>query len=169
MMILETNRLCIEEGDLNDSSFIFELLNTPSWLQYIGDQGIHSLKDAEAYISNALIGSYQKNSFGLYKVVLKEEQKPIGLCGLLQREYLSDPDIGFAILPSYTKRGYTFEAAHAVMQYSVESLKLSKLFGITSPKNIASQKLLEKLGMTLQKRGEVGNYEGDTLLYSKKF
>ena len=94
MKILETERLVIAEATMSDSQFIFDLLTSPNWLKYIGDRGIRSIEDASEYIENSLIKSYRDNGFGLYKVVLKQNQIPIGLCGLLKRPVFDHPDIG---------------------------------------------------------------------------
>ncbi|MFK7971278.1 MAG: GNAT family N-acetyltransferase, partial [Bacteroidia bacterium] len=59
------------------------------------------------------------------------------------------PDIGFAILPEYERKGYTTEAGHAMVELAKEQYKLTSLLGITIPDNTASQKVLEKLGLQL--------------------
>ena len=103
-MILETERHWLEEADSNDGAFFFELLNSPTWIRFIGDRGIASIDDAVNYIRESLIKSYRKNGFGLYKMVLKQDDRPIGICGLLKRPGLEHVDIGFAILPQYEKK-----------------------------------------------------------------
>ena len=150
-MILETERLIIEEATQGDTSFIFKLLNSPNWLQYIGDRGINTEADALEYINESLIGSYRQNGYGLYKMVLKDGSESIGLCGFLKRDYLNYEDIGFAILPQYERKGYTFEAANAMMKYGEKELGLSQVYAITTAKNTGSQKVLEKIGLTYTK------------------
>lgn len=166
--IIETQRLQIQEVNKNDTQFIFDLLNSPGWIQHIGNRGIRTLTDAEAYIQSPLAQSYEKDGFGLYKMVLKEEQKPIGLCGLIDRSDLPHVDIGFAILPQYQGKGYTFEAAKATMEHGQSKLGLEVIWGITGPSNIKSQKLLEKLGLKFLKKIQFGNYEEDTWVYSNE-
>ena len=148
MTILETERLRIEEAVIEDAPFFYELLNSPTWIEYIGNRGIKNLDDARSYIQNSLIASYQTNGFGLYKMVLKSSDDPLGICGLLQRDYLDHPDIGFAILPQYERQGYTHEAAFAILNHAHTHLELQTIYAITSPNHIASQRLLSKIGMT---------------------
>ena len=145
--VLETKRLFLQEAELNDAPFFYELLNSPNWLKYIGNRGIYNLEDAQAYIQQGLIKSYKKNDFGLYKMILKDKKVPIGICGLLQRDYLDHPDIGFATLPTFESQGYTFEAAQSVVNYSKSRLKLNQIMAITSENNQRSQALLKKIGM----------------------
>ncbi|MEZ4886752.1 MAG: GNAT family N-acetyltransferase [Chitinophagales bacterium] len=168
MTILETERLLIEEVNINDTAFIFKLLNSPGWLKFIGNRGINNLADAEAYIQNPLMKSYEENGLGLYKVVRKKNAEPMGLCGLISRPILPNVDIGFAILPEYEGKSYTFEAAKAIIDDGTARLGLKVVLGITSPDNVKSQKLLEKLGLKFVERLQLNGYEDDTFLYSNE-
>ncbi|WP_323756384.1 GNAT family N-acetyltransferase [Roseivirga sp.] len=165
MIVLETTRLRLEEGTLDDQVFVFTLLNSPNWIEFIGDRGIESLADAENYIKNTLIKSYDTNGFGLYKVILKHDNSPIGLCGFLQRDYLDHPDIGYAILPKYEGKGYTSEAAKAMLHYGRTQLGFKTILAITSSKNSASEHLLQKIGLERQ-YNEKYTEESDELLFS---
>lgn len=147
MVILTTERLSIEEAKVEDTSFFFELLNSSNWIEYIGDRGIKTEADALGYIKNSLIKSYRENGYGLYKIILKEAAKPIGLCGFLKREYLDHEDIGFAILPQYERKGYMYEASDAMMRYGKSELEFNTIYAITTAKNLGSQNLLVRLGL----------------------
>jgi len=154
-------RLNLREATAEDDTFFFELLNSPNWIEHIGDRNISSTKDAQAYIEKSLITSYQKNGFGLYVMELKSNLQPIGICGLVDRPSLDFPDIGFAILPDFERQGYTMEAAEATMGFA-KQMKVEKILAITSPSNLGSQKIIKNLGLKL-----VGNLDGDarTLLF----
>lgn len=115
MNIIQTDRLILYHLGINDIDFIYELLNSPAWIKYIGDRGIKTLDDAKKYIINGPMKSYEKFGFGLWLTKLKNDETPIGICGLLKRETLNDIDIGFAFLPQYTGKGYAFEAASATL------------------------------------------------------
>ena len=146
MKILETERLIIETASENDSEFFLELLNSPNWIEYIGDFGIKSIEEAQNYIQTRLIQSYQENGFGLYKMSLKNKT-PIGICGFVKREYLDSADIGFAILPKYETKGYTYEACSTLMEYGKIKLKFDPILSITTIGNIKSCRLLNKIGL----------------------
>ena len=81
MTVLETNRLIIRRLSPDDAEFIFQLLNEPSWLRFIGDKGVRTVEDARAYILNGPVEMYSRLGFGLYLVELKEEGFSIGMCG----------------------------------------------------------------------------------------
>ncbi len=147
MQVLETSRLVLRWVTTDDAPFIFELLNEPSFLQYIGDKGVRSLEDARSYILTGPVASYQRFGFGLYLVLLKESGTPIGMCGLLKRDSLPDVDVGYAYRPAFWSNGYAFEAGSAVLAHGREVFGLRRIVAITSPDNAGSRALLEKLGL----------------------
>ena len=158
MTVLETERLSLRRLTVDDAEFILALLNEPSFLRYIGDKKVRNLDDARQYILNGPVGSYERHGFGLNCVELRESHAPIGMCGLLKREELPDPDIGFALLPDFWSKGFAFEAATEVLNDARD--RLSRVLAITSLDNEASIGLLQRLGfrfervMKLSEQGE---------------
>jgi [ribosomal protein S5]-alanine N-acetyltransferase len=144
--VLETTRLRLRQAVLSDADFFVQLLNDPAWLRNIGDRGIRSQSDAETYIRNSIWASHERYGYGMYVLQLKATDSPIGLCGLVKREYLSDPDLGFALLPTCSGLGYAFEAAVGVMSYAREVLGIQRLYAIVNASNDRSIRLLERLG-----------------------
>jgi len=150
--LIETDRLQLRELTPSDTDFIIELVNTPGWIKYIGDRNIKTTEQALNYLETGPIKSYKENGFGLWLVALKESQQPIGMCGLLRRDYLHHPDIGFAFLPEFIGKGYAFEAATATIHLGLTQFNLEKICAITMPINDSSIKLLKKLGLTFSHR-----------------
>ena len=149
--LLQTENLIIRKLRVEDAPFIFELVNMPSWLQYIGDRGVRTVRDAEQYIINGPMTSYEKFGFGLYLVALKDTLEPIGMCGLLKRDTLDHPDIGFAFLQKFTGRGYAFESAAEVLTYGKNVLVITSILAITTKDNTISIKQLGRLGFEFEK------------------
>ncbi|WP_075618658.1 GNAT family N-acetyltransferase [Paenisporosarcina indica] len=147
MKMIETERLLIMPLTANDGPFILELLNEPDWLKYIGDRGIRTIDDAKKYIIDGPMAMYAEQGIGLYAVELKESSTPIGVCGLIQRDFLKDVDLGFGYLSKYWGKGYAYEAAKAVMTYGMDELGYRRIAGFTSLDNEKSANLLQKLGM----------------------
>lgn len=166
--IAETARLALVPLSLDDAPFILELLNDPAWLRFIGDRGVRTLAQAEAYLQNGPLASYAAHGFGLYLVQRKSDGARLGLCGLLKRPSLPQPDIGFAYLPQFTGQGYGFEAATAVLRHARHELNLSPILAIVKPDNVPSIKLLEKLAMKLQQRLSLDEGQSEVLLYSSE-
>jgi RimJ/RimL family protein N-acetyltransferase len=146
LQVAATERLRLRRLEANDSEFIFELVNDPSWIRYIGDKGVKTLGDATRYIDNGPVAMYRRLGFGLYLVELKQTREPIGICGLIKREALEDVDLGFAFLPNFRGNGYAREAAASVMSYARSVLGVSRIVAILSQDNHRSAHLLEKLG-----------------------
>jgi RimJ/RimL family protein N-acetyltransferase len=151
MLVLETRRLALRHATLDDDDFILRLLNEPSFLRFIGDRGVRTHDDARGYIAERLIGSYERNGFGLWVVERKAETGPIGISGLVRRDALPDPDIGFAFLPEHWRNGYAYESAAAVKEYALETLALPRLLAVTTPDNAGSIRIVEKLGLTFER------------------
>ena len=151
MKVLETERLVLKHLSIEDAAFILRLLNEPSFIQYIGDKKVRTLDDARQYIENGPRKSYEENGFGLNKVELKSTGEPMGISGLVKRDTLPEPDIGFAFLPEYWNQGYAIESARAVMDHARNVLGIKRVVAITSPDNDASARLLEKIGLRFQR------------------
>jgi len=169
MIELNTERLLVREFDTNDAEFILELLNQPSFIQFIGDKGVRSVDDARNYITTGPIESYQRHGFGLYLVELKDRKVPIGMCGVLKRESLPDPDLGFAFLPEYWGKGYAFEAASAALDQARDFFKLARILAITNPDNDASIKLLATLGFQFERVMKLSTDSDEVKLFSLMF
>jgi len=144
--ILETDRLVLRQFELTDTKFIVELVNSPGWIEFIGDRNIRTEEAAINYLQNGPIKSYRDNGLGLGMVELKDGT-PIGMCGILRRDTLENPDIGFSFLPEFMGMGYAFEIASATLNYAMNRLNLKTILAITVPTNIRSIQLLEKIGL----------------------
>lgn len=123
---------------LDDASFIMRLLNSPGWLQFIGDRDIKSLADAEAYISRII-----SNKDSQYWVV-SVDGSDAGVVTFLKRDYLPYHDIGFAFLPEFQGKGLALQATKTIMNTLKNSH--SHLLAFTVPENQKSIQLLIKLG-----------------------
>lgn len=165
-LIAETSRLRIRELTADDAEFILELVNEPSFLANIGDKGVRSLEDARSFILDGQWASHRDQGFGQFMVELKDGGDPIGVCGILYRDRLEVADVGGAFLPEFQRRGYGYEAAQAVMEYGRSSLGLDTIVGLTSQENVASIKLLAKLGMSFEKIVKMSDDDEGTALYS---
>ncbi len=151
LYILETDRLFLRQLTIGDAPFILELVNEPAYLRFIGDREVRTLADARDYILNGPVDSYDRYGFGLYWTGLKEDETPVGICGLVKREFLDDVDIGFAFLQRFWFKGYAFESASAVLVYARDILGLRRVAAITAQDNDRSIALLQKLGFMFKK------------------
>lgn len=147
--MLNTTRLTMRYLTVADAPFMLALLNDPQFIHNIGDRGVRTLEQAAQYIDAGPQVSYQQHGFGLLAIQLKNTDTLIGICGLVQRDNLDAPDLGYALLPQYTGCGYATEAAVAALQWA-QSLNMPLLYAVVSLHNTASQHLLSKLGFAKQ-------------------
>jgi ribosomal-protein-alanine N-acetyltransferase len=123
-------------------------LNEAPFIRYIGDRGVRNIADAQRYLEQGPLASYAQYGFGLYLTESIADRRPLGMCGLLQRDYLDAPDLGFAFLMEHWSRGFAYEAAVATLSHGREALGIRRVLAVTSLDNQASMQLLAKLGFT---------------------
>lgn len=162
----ETERLWLRPTAVEDAAFVLEILNTPKWIQYIGDRNVHTFEDAENYIKERMLPQLKALGFSNYTVIRKSDQEKLGSCGLYNREGLEGVDIGFAFLPQHEKKGYAFEAAIKIKTMGVEQFGLTKINAITVKENTSSQKLLIKLGFHFSEMVTLPNDTEELMLYT---
>ncbi|MBT8433699.1 MAG: GNAT family N-acetyltransferase [Gammaproteobacteria bacterium] len=164
-LVIETHRLKIRWLEVGDAAFIYNLVNDPTWIRYIGDKNVSNLEDAKTYIDSGPREMYRNLGFGLNHLSLKEDDTSIGICGLLQREALDEVEIGFALLSEFRGQGYAFEAATAVLEQGRTGLGISRIVAILTPDNLASRKLLCKLGFEFENSFEKESNQDKMDLY----
>lgn len=143
---LRSARLTLRKFTEADAPFIFELVNQPAFLEHIGDRGVRSVEDATRYLRQGPMASWERHGFGPWAVEVTGTSQTIGLCGLLRRDHLPHPDIGYAYLPHSWKNGYAIEAAKAVLD---AVSRPATILGIVTPTNFGSIRVLERLGFAL--------------------
>jgi ribosomal-protein-alanine N-acetyltransferase len=145
--VLVTPRLSLRKVNPGDAGLILELMNEPAYIENIGDRGIRTVPDAARYIDEKYTVNYEKHGYGLCLVELREGSVPIGICGLVRRPALDHPDVGFAYLQRFWSKGYATEAADATLAFARDTLALPYLYGVVSPKNERSIRILVHLGL----------------------
>ncbi len=163
--MLHTARLTIEPLTLGDAPFILKLLNDPDFIAQIADRGVRDEAGAKRYLEEGPLASYREHGFGLWALRPRGGGEALGICGLLQRETLTEVDIGYALLPDARGRGFAREAAQAVMHYARETLELTRLIAIVAPGNAPSRALLASLGFRHERMMQLAPEAEDLCLY----
>lgn len=164
METLTTPRLTVRPVTTDDAGFVLELLNEPGFLTNVGDRGLRTLTDAWGYIATAPLFD-RSGGLGYGVAVERAGGEPCGLCGLARRDWLDDPDVGYAFIQRFEGRGYATEAAGAALAYGLGRLRLPRVVAITTPDNLASRRVLEKIGMRLEGRVRPPGQDRETCLY----
>jgi ribosomal-protein-alanine N-acetyltransferase len=163
--VVKTERLRLRQLGLSDDGFILELLNEAAFLRFIGDKGVRTLDAAREYISKGPIESYGRHGFGLYAVCLRDGT-PIGICGLVKRDGLSDVDLGFAFLSRHCSKGYAVESAAAVLAHARLVLRLQRIVAITTSENLGSIAVLEKVGLKFERMIRLADHGPELKLFA---
>ena len=166
--ILETERLILRRLVINDLDELFVLYSDPEIRRYFPD-GVKSYEDTKEELEWFLDGHPEHPELGLWATIHKETGKFIGRCGLLPWEIDGKLEVEIAYLldKSFWHQGLATEAALGILRFGFWTLNLSRLICLIDPDNLASQKVAQRIGMTLERR--VDGIAGDnfpTLIYS---
>jgi len=161
--ILETDRLILRRMIPEDLDHLFALYRDPEIRRYFpdGTDGTLTYEQTKEELEWFLNGHPEHPELGLWATIHKESNQFIGRCGLLpwtvEGQY--EVEIAYLLDKRYWRQGLGSEAAQAILHYGFEHLGLSRLVCFIDPANIASQKVAEKIGMTLEKG--MDGFEGD--------
>lgn len=167
-IILETERLLLRRLVMDDLAELFVLYSDPEIRQYF-PEGVLNYKDTQEELEWFLNGHPRHPELGLWATIHKETGKFIGRCGLLpwMIDDALEVEVAYLLDKAYWGQGLATEAAQGILQYGFEQLKLSRMICLIDPENIASQRVAEKTGMSLERK--VDGIDGDnfpTLIYS---
>ena len=165
VLSFETERTRLRPTTREDASFLLKLMNTPKWIDFIGDRKIKTIEDAEHYISVKMIPQLNRLGYSNYTVIRKSDEAKMGTCGLYDRDEIDGVDIGFAFLPEFEKKGYAFESASRLLRAGFEDFVLEEIFAITIERNSDSKKLLRKLGLRHVKKMRLKDDPEELLLF----
>lgn len=143
--ILETERLYVRESTPDDIPDFYRLYQAPSVADFM-EPLFEDPKEEQAYLQDYINQVYGFYGFGIWTVILKSTGQIIGRAGLNIREGYELPELGFVIDSALQNQGLAFEVCSAILTYAKEELYFEKIQAFVQENNIASRKLLEKLG-----------------------
>lgn len=158
--ILETGRLKVREGTVEDVEAYYEIYSDPSITLYM--ENLYEDKEVEREYMKAYIERiYGFYGYGLWSVVLKDTGRVIGRAGLSVRQGYELPELGFVIDAGFQRKGYGFEVCSAILAYAKEELAFEKVQALVDRDNLISKGLLGKLGFVFDSEAcvEKHNYE----------
>lgn len=169
-MILTTNRLLMRDFTEYDWSRVLAYQSNPLYLRYY-HWTQRTPQDVQLFIQNFITQQSEKPRIKFQlAIILQSEQKLIGNCGIRKESHDSqEAEIGYELDPNYWKNGYATEAASEIIRFGFKELKLHRISSHCVADNIASARVLEKLGMQnegkLRKNKWIKDHWSDTLLY----
>lgn len=163
--MITTDRLNLKLASMEDAPFFLALYNSPSFIEFIGDRNLKSVEDSRNYIQNRFLPQIERLGYGNYLIIRKEGSVKIGAIGIFERKGLDVQDIGFSFLEEFQGKGYGYEAASKLLETAFTDFGCSKISAITSKENIASQSLIEKLGLKYLKTVQLPDDTEELLYY----
>ena len=165
---IETPRLLLRPFTLEDTAAVFEFNSNPQVTQYVGMAPLETMEQARTILTDVILKNYEDYGYGRYAVVHKADNKVIGFSGLKYLvEHKGATDIGYRFLPEYWGKGIATESALPFMDYGFGELGLDRIVGFAYPENVASVRILEKLGLTYIKTAPYEEGDKDCLWYER--
>lgn len=156
-VILETERILLRSFVMDDYKEVYGFGSDPEIVKYTGHKGLESYDEAKSIIENAYLSDYKKHGFGRWATIYKPDNKLIGFAGLKYLDEFDEVDIGYRFFPKYWGKGIATEISEAIIEYGFDTLNLKRIIGIADPENIASCKVLTKIGLKLYKKDSYGD------------
>lgn len=150
--ILNTQRLTLTKVEERDAIRFFDIMSRDKVTVYYGMDSLTYPEEAVEIIRS--FDAIWSASRGIrWAIRLKENKEFIGTIGLNNlNKKAKKAEIGYELHPDYWHQYYTQEAIHVVLTYIFTELDLYRIGAVTFPENTASNRLLEKLGFTLEGR-----------------
>ena len=148
---LETERLALRPMTAADFDWYAGLYTDADVTRYLG--GTKTRGELEALFTTRILEYYEAHpGLGLWMTIERATGDPVGFHLLNNIQGESIIQVGFALAKSAWGRGFATEMAFALLRHGFVDLRLARIAGMASLGNVASQRVLEKIG--LQRRGE---------------
>jgi len=151
IITLATERLFLRQFTMDDRDALFKIAQEPNIFQYFPTKTAWEMEKVERNIQHQ-IDHWEDLGYGLWAVTLAESGQLMGWCGLEFLPDTNETEVGYLLSGKFWGKGYATEAARASVQFGKNDLGLQEIIGLTDPLNIASQRVLEKSGLTFTRK-----------------
>lgn len=158
MKILETERTIIREFTKDDTNQLYSIFSNKNVMKFIKDGEGLSFSETSLYIDQ-MIKRYNDDGYSFWAIESKQTKEIIGYNGFMHNRSTQLPELGYIIDQPHWRKGLALETTLAVLEYSKEELNISRLIAYTKKKNIPSQELMKKIGMSLWKKYSKNNVD----------
>lgn len=159
---LETPRLLLRRFLPSDLESLLPIYADPEVMRFIG-KGVRTRAETEAALAR-MIGHWERHGFGMWAVVDRAQGILLGRCGLQHLDHTPEVELGYTLARACWGRGIATEAARASLKYGFETVGLERIVGVTRHQNLASRRVLEKVGLRFEK--EAHFYQADCLYFA---
>ena len=148
---IETERLLLRQftpADLDEYTRI--IFADPDVTRFLPRRDIPPRQRAERVL-NYFGEHWLKNGYGDWAVTDRAHAGLIGHCGLNFIPEAGEVEVEYSLAKPYWGRGIATEAARASVRYGFEALQMEHIIALADPQNIASRRVMEKVGLVYQK------------------
>lgn len=150
MAMLETPRLTLRPFREEDVDLVAELMANSDFMRF--SLGVFTREQTVSFLEKIL--AWQRNSLpSQFAVTMRSNGTLLGYCGFFHQQVddVKEIEIGYRLHPDYWNQGIATEAAKAVRDHAFRNLKLPRVISLIHPENVASRRVAEKMGMTIEK------------------
>lgn len=147
MLPLETERLIIKATSVDDIDMILKMDKQELTQKFLGGVKNKTREERIIFLEKKA-SKFTENIVGSLTVCLKKDNTPIGFTGLDINEDDNNAEISYIYDEDFTGKGYCTEACKKLIDVAFNNLNLNKIFADTIEGNIASSRVLEKLGFS---------------------
>jgi ribosomal-protein-alanine N-acetyltransferase len=163
---MHTENLFIRPITLDDAEAYWPLVSLPEVLRYTGEQPLSALDDLRQTLSDGPIRDYEVYGFGRMACIENISGRVVGFSGLKFLEDLQEVDIGYRFLPECWGKGYATESARALMNHGALAYGIDRIVGLVQPANLASARVLKKVGLSFEREIKPGGCASNLALYA---
>lgn len=161
MREIETARLRLRPFTPEDLDDMYPIYSNPEVVRYVG-KGVRTREETEIGLFYTI--EHYRHGFGMWAVVDKMDNKTIGRCGLCFLDRTPEVELGYVLDKPYWGKGLATEASLASLKYGFEEIQLDRIVAIAHPLNLASRRVMEKVGMKYEK--DAHYYDTDVVYYA---
>ncbi|MGH9030387.1 MAG: GNAT family N-acetyltransferase [Acidimicrobiales bacterium] len=147
---IETERLLLRPLAMSDLEPLLALQGDPLMMRYMSDGHVHDEEETRLWLQWH-IDLWEVDGYSLFAAELKEEARFVGWVGVTNPhwfpELMPTPEIGWFVERAQWGRGIATEGAQAAARFAFERLDIARLIGIYNAENLASGRVMEKIGM----------------------
>ena len=160
---IETSRLRLRMFTPEDLDALASILSDRDVVRYLGMGEPRSREKSQATI-DAILSHWNKHGFGIWALDHKERGQLIGWCGLQFLDKTPEVEVAYLLDKPYWGAGLATECALASLQYGFDQLKLDRIVAIARPENVASYRVMDKVGMKYER--DAHYYNIDVVYYA---
>jgi ribosomal-protein-alanine N-acetyltransferase len=162
---LDSARLTLSPWSVEHIDQLHALWTRPEVRRYLWDDETITRERAEATVRE-FMASQETEGTGGWLVLDRESGALAGFAALIRREAGGDPELLYGLAPEWWGRGLATEAARAVVSYAFGVLGCPRVTAATDVPNVASARVMERLGMRFTHRGTLNGL--DTVFYEAR-